>query len=137
MKLQKTLFGGWMGGWVGGWVVGWVVIFYPLRCSLFSGMLTSTMCLLQIWRQNLSTAFRSKVMIDLSLKFGNFKADIIVVIWSEKYWTKIQRTADDFLNMIGWVGCDILPPSIFFIFRYVNRLDVLVTNMGVKVVNGF
>ena len=65
---------------MGGWVGGWVVIFYPLRFSLFSGMLTSTMCLLQIWRQNLSTAFRSKVMIDLSLKFGNFKADIIVVI---------------------------------------------------------
>ena len=53
-----------------GWVGGWVVIFYPLRFSLFSGMLTSTMCLLQIWRQNLSTAFRSKVMIDLSLRFG-------------------------------------------------------------------
>ena len=65
--------------WVGGWVGGWVVIFYPLRFSLFSGMLTSIICLLQIWCQNLSNAFRSKVMIDLSLKFGKIKADIIVV----------------------------------------------------------
>ena len=63
-----------MGGKVGVWV-----IFYPLRLSLFSGMLTGIMCLLQIWCQNLSTAFRSKITIVLSLKFGKFKADIIVV----------------------------------------------------------
>ena len=37
----------------------------------------------------------------------------------------------------GWVGCDILPPSIFFIFRYVNKHNVLVTNMVSKLVNGF
>ena len=41
------------------------------------------------------------------------------------------------IDFIGWVGCDIIPPSIFFIFRYVNRLDVFVTNMVVKVVNDF
>ena len=35
--------------------------------------------LVQIWYQNLSNAFRSKVMIDLSLKFGKIKAGIIVV----------------------------------------------------------
>ena len=39
--------------------------------------------------------------------------------------------------MDGWVGCDNLPPSIFFIFTYVNKHKVLVTNMVVKVVNGF
>ena len=37
----------------------------------------------------------------------------------------------------GWVCCDFLPPLILLIFRYVNKLDVLVTNMVVKVVNGF
>ena len=63
---------------------GWVVIFYPLLFSLFSGMLTSIICLLEIWCQTLSTAFRSKVMIDLCSKFGKIKADIIVVNLSEK-----------------------------------------------------
>ena len=59
----------------------WVVILYPLRFPLFAGMLlTSIMCLLLIWCQKWSTAFRSKVMIDLSLKFGKIKADIILVI---------------------------------------------------------
>ena len=66
------------------WLGGWVVIFYPLRVSLFSGMLTSIMYLFQIWCQKLSNAFRSEVVIDLSLKFGKIKADIIVVNWSEK-----------------------------------------------------
>ena len=61
------------------WVGGWVVIFYPLRFVLVLGMLTSIMSLLQIWCQNLSTALRSKVMIDLSLNFGKIKADITVV----------------------------------------------------------
>ena len=28
--------------------------------------------------------------------------------------------------MDGWVG-DILPPSIFFIFKYINKLEMLVT----------
>ena len=51
----------------------------PLRFSLFPGMLTSIMCLLQIWYQNLSNAFRSKVLIDLSLKLGTIKVNIIVV----------------------------------------------------------
>ena len=37
----------------------------------------------------------------------------------------------------GWVGGDFLPPSILLIFRYVNKLDVLVTNMVLKLVNGF
>ena len=37
----------------------------------------------------------------------------------------------------GWVGCDFLPPSILLIFMYVNKLDVLVTNMALKLVNGF
>ena len=39
--------------------------------------------------------------------------------------------------MGGWVGCDFLPPSILLIFMYVNKLDVLVTNMALKLVNGF
>ena len=51
----------------------------PLRFSLFSGISTSTVYLLQIWRQNLSKAFRSKVMIDRSLEFGKIKADITIV----------------------------------------------------------
>ena len=76
-EISKKLY--LVGGFVGGWMGGWVVIFYPLRFSLFSGMLTSIICLLQIWCQNLSNAFRSKVMIDLSLKFGKIKAGIIVV----------------------------------------------------------
>ena len=37
----------------------------------------------------------------------------------------------------GWVGGDFLPPSILLINRYVNKLDVLVTNMVLKLVNGF
>ena len=37
----------------------------------------------------------------------------------------------------GWVGGDFLPPSILLIFMYVNKLDVLVTNMALKLVNGF
>ena len=36
-------------GWMGGWVDGWMAIFYPLRFSLFSSMLTSNMCLFQKW----------------------------------------------------------------------------------------
>ena len=35
------------------------------------------------------------------------------------------------------MGGDFLPPSILLIFRYVNKLDVLVTNMALKLVNGF
>ena len=64
-----------VGGWVGGWMGGWVVIIYPLRFSLFSGILTRMMCLLKVWCQKLSLAFISKVMINLSLKFRKFKAD--------------------------------------------------------------
>ncbi len=36
----------------------------------------------------------------------------------------------------GWVGCDILPPSIFFIFKYINKQDVLIPNMVSKIVYG-
>ena len=36
--------------------------------------------------------------------------------------------------MDGWVGGDNLPSSIFFIFRYVNKHDVLVKNPVSKVV---
>ena len=57
---------------------------YPLRIPLFSGVLTSMMCWLRISFQIVSTAFRSKVMVDWSLKFGQIKADIILVNWSEK-----------------------------------------------------
>ena len=39
--------------------------------------------------------------------------------------------------MGGLVGGDFLPPSILLIFMYVNKLDVLVTNMALKLVNGF
>ena len=37
----------------------------------------------------------------------------------------------------GLVGCDVLPPSISFNFGYVNKHNVLVTNMVSKLVNGF
>ena len=35
------------------------------------------------------------------------------------------------------MGCDILPPSIFFIFSYVNKRSVLVINVALKLVNDF
>ena len=35
--------------------------------------------------------------------------------------------------MDGWVGCDFLPPSIFLIFKYDNKQDVLIPKMGLKV----
>ena len=59
--------------------MGGLVIFYPLQFSSFSSILTSLRCLLESLGDQLSTAFRSKVMINLSLKFGKIKADIIVV----------------------------------------------------------
>ena len=68
---RKTLLSGWVGGWVG----GWVVIFLVLWFSSKSGIITSKMCWFQIWPQKLSTAIRSKVMSNLSLKIWNFKAD--------------------------------------------------------------
>ena len=73
---------------------------YPLRIPLFSGNLIIILCLLQIWCQNLSTAFRSKVMIHWSLKLGNFKADIIVVIWSEKILDKNTKDCWRFFSHI-------------------------------------
>ena len=48
---------------------------------------------------------------------------------------KFQKS---FIWWVGWwVGCDFLPPSILLINRYVNKLDMLVTNMVLKLVNGF
>ena len=34
------------------------------------------------------------------------------------------------------VGCDKKGPSILLIFKYINKQDVLFTNIGSKVVNG-
>ena len=59
---------------MGGWVGGWVVIFWVLWFFSKSGIITSKMCWFQIWPQKLSTAIRSKVMSNLSLKMWNFKA---------------------------------------------------------------
>ena len=53
---------------------GWVVIFWVLWFFSKSGIITSKMCWFQIWPQKLSTAIRSKVMSNLSLKMWNFKA---------------------------------------------------------------
>ena len=39
--------------------------------------------------------------------------------------------------MGGWVGGDQKGPSIFLIFKYVNKQDALITNMVSKVVYGF
>ena len=37
----------------------------------------------------------------------------------------------------GWVGGDILPPSLFLIFKYVNKQHVFVPKMGIKVAYAF
>ena len=42
-----------------------------------------------------------------------------------------------FYYMGGWVGFDFLTPSIFLIFKYDNKQDVLIPNMSSKVVNMF
>ena len=39
--------------------------------------------------------------------------------------------------MYGWMGCDILPPSIFFIFKYVNKQNAVILKMCFKVVSAF
>ena len=39
--------------------------------------------------------------------------------------------------MDGWVGGDQKCPSIFFIFKYVNKFDALIPKMVSKVVYGF
>ena len=36
-----------------------------------------------------------------------------------------------------WVGGDQKGPSIFFIFKYVNKQDVLIIKMVLKIVNDF
>ena len=37
--------------------------------------------------------------------------------------------------MGGWVGGDFLPPSIFFIFKYKNKLFTLLPKICLKVVS--
>ena len=37
----------------------------------------------------------------------------------------------------GWVGCDILPSSIFLIFKYDNKQHMLLQNMVLKVAYAF
>ena len=37
----------------------------------------------------------------------------------------------------GWMGCDILPPSIFLIFKYDNKQHVLIPKMCLKVAYAF
>ena len=37
----------------------------------------------------------------------------------------------------GWVGGDQKDPSIFLIFKYINKQTVLIPNMVLKVVYGF
>ena len=66
-------------------VDGWVGcdILSPSIFFIF-GYVNSHNVLVTNMLSNLSTAFRSKVMIDLCSKFGKIKADIIVVNWSEK-----------------------------------------------------
>ena len=61
---------------------------FPLWLPSYFSMLTSITCLFQIWSSKLSMAIISKVMMNLSSKFGKFKADNIVVIWSENIVTK-------------------------------------------------
>ena len=39
--------------------------------------------------------------------------------------------------MAWWVGGDQKGPSIFFIFKYVNKQDVLIIKMVLKIVNDF
>ena len=36
----------------------------------------------------------------------------------------------------GWVGGDQKGPSIFLIFKYINKLDTLIPNMVSKIVYG-
>ena len=35
--------------------------------------------------------------------------------------------------MDGWMGGDFIPPSIFLIFKYDNKHDVLISNICLKV----
>ena len=37
----------------------------------------------------------------------------------------------------GWMGGDNLPSSIFLKFKHVNKWDVLISNIALKVVSGF
>ena len=37
----------------------------------------------------------------------------------------------------GWVGCDLLPTSIFFIFKYDNKQNALTPKMCLKVASAF
>ena len=41
------------------------------------------------------------------------------------------------MDGIGWMGCDHLPPSIFFIFKYDNKQLKLNPKMCFKVASDF
>ena len=82
---KKSLLHGWVGGWVGGLVDGWMEIFYPLRFSSNSSMLTSKMCWFKIWPLKLSAAFLSKLMSILIFKIENFKTTYSYGKWLKKF----------------------------------------------------
>ena len=68
---------------------GWVVIFYPLQFSLFLSIIWGKLCWFQILCQKLSRDFISRVMSNLCLKLGKFKADNKLRIDLKKLLSKI------------------------------------------------
>ena len=92
---------------------------YPPQGSLLcrtQGVHLSILCLVEVGV--------SKAWLDFSFssqyrRFFNLK-NVLLGGWMD-VWMSI------------WVVCDILPPSIFFIFRYANWQIVLIPNMVTKI----
>ena len=77
--------------------------------------------------------FRKSKKADIDAQFELKKIGQKCTALMKKFSTKKKHN----FSRNWWVGCDILPPSIFFIFRYVNKHNVLVTNLVSKLVKRF
>ena len=59
--------------------------------------------------------------------------------WNPSFWKSQKPLLSGWVGgwMGGWMGGDHLGPSIFLIFKYINKQTVLIPNMVLKVVYGF
>ena len=68
------------------------------------------------------------------LKLSRKRVLTFMFQWLKSAFLKFQKCF--ILWMVGWVDCDILPPSIFFICKYINKQDVQIPNMVSNIVYG-
>ena len=119
------------------WVGEWVVIFWVLRFSSKSSIVTSKMCWFQIWPQKLSTGTRSKAINNLILQIWKFKAGLrgakhkkIMIVWKD---LSLGRKLGIFFKKTNYQKLRFH----FLTIKYNNNQDMLIPYLVLKVICGY